>query len=250
MRMSFKPQQNQDFLALQDIVRQQDSDRYAISLFCPRAARPVIWTLLAFNYEIARTREVVSEKMLGHIRLQWWREALEEIYVGLMPRRHEVVEPLAKIIQQYDLPQEPFENLIQAREKQLEEDNIFDPAEQARATNAPLNFLIGQLFQSRKLVDINIALRHGLIGQARLAVYQKNTTPEHIRSFLSLLPKVENLRTLNQFDRAQEALNRLYLSIFEEAKNHPTPEMLEIELPVKIFRIWKQQWKMKLGFWS
>ena len=34
-------------------------------------------TLYAFNHELARAREAVSEPPLALIRLQWWREVVE-----------------------------------------------------------------------------------------------------------------------------------------------------------------------------
>ena len=75
-------------------VRQHDHDRYLCTLFAPRSARPALFALYAFNLEIARIRESVSEPMLGEIRLQWWREAIESIVTGT-PRDHAVVQALA-----------------------------------------------------------------------------------------------------------------------------------------------------------
>ncbi len=81
-----------DFCAAQ--VRRHDHDRYLCALFAPRAARPALFALYAFNLEIARIRESVSEAMLGEIRLQWWREAIESIDTET-PRDHAVVQALA-----------------------------------------------------------------------------------------------------------------------------------------------------------
>ena len=75
-------------------VRRHDHDRYLCTLFAPRAARPALFALYAFNLEIARIPESVSEAMLGEIRLQWWREAIESIDAG-EPRDHPVVHALA-----------------------------------------------------------------------------------------------------------------------------------------------------------
>lgn len=77
--------------------------------------------LYAFNYEIAKTREVVTETRLGLIRLQWWRDAIAAIYDGKKPLKHEVVEPLAAVIRQYSLPRELFDSLVYAREFDLED---------------------------------------------------------------------------------------------------------------------------------
>ena len=103
-----------------NIVRQQDSDKFLLSLFVPVKHRWALWALFAFNHEIAKTRDVVSETTIGLIRLQWWRDAIGEVYEGKEPRHHEIVQELAKAIKQYDLPRDLFDNLIYAREFDLE----------------------------------------------------------------------------------------------------------------------------------
>ncbi len=95
-------------------LRRHDRDRYQTCLFAPAKAREHLFALYAFNYEVAKTAEVVSEPMLGEIRLQWWRDSLEGIYAGA-PRRHDVVEPLARAVAACGLEQEALEALIYAR---------------------------------------------------------------------------------------------------------------------------------------
>ncbi len=99
-------------------LRRYDHDRYLTCLFAPRAARADLFALYAFNLEVAKTPEVVSEAMLGQIRLQWWRESIEGIYAG-NPRHHEVVEPLARAVAAHSLTHGHFERLIDAREADL-----------------------------------------------------------------------------------------------------------------------------------
>ncbi|MCB1721307.1 MAG: squalene/phytoene synthase family protein [Rhodospirillales bacterium] len=103
-----------------ELVRKHDPDRFLLSMFAPAAVREDLWALFAFNYEIAKTREVVSETQLGLIRLQWWRERIAGIYDGEMTLGNEVLEALAGVIERYDLPQEHFDILLHAREFDLE----------------------------------------------------------------------------------------------------------------------------------
>lgn len=103
-----------------EIVRKYDPDRFLISMFVPAEVREDLWAVFAFNYEIAKTREVVSENTLGLIRLQWWRDAIGGIYDGKV-LSHEVVEPLAVAIMRHDLPREHFDTLLYAREFDLED---------------------------------------------------------------------------------------------------------------------------------
>jgi len=126
-----------------DLVRTNDRERYLVSLFAPAACRPSLWAIYAFNHEIAKTRETVSEPMLGEIRLQWWREAIEGIYADT-PREHQVVLALSGAIERGNLPRVQFETLIDARAKDLEDapfPNIDVYMEYLKQTSAPLHHL-------------------------------------------------------------------------------------------------------------
>jgi phytoene synthase len=96
-------------------VRRHDPDRFLTALYAPPARREALLTLYAFNLEIAKIRETVSEPMLGEIRLQWWREAIETAYQGGAVRRHAVAEPLAEVIRAGGLTRAYFDRLIDGR---------------------------------------------------------------------------------------------------------------------------------------
>lgn len=101
-------------------VRRHDRDRYLAALFAPDPERRALVALYAFNLEIAKVREAVTEPMLGEIRLQWWREALEGIAAGT-PRRHAVVLALADAAGRYDLSLPRMGRMIEARAFDLED---------------------------------------------------------------------------------------------------------------------------------
>ena len=90
-------------------VRRHDADRFLTTLFAPKGHREDLFALYAFNLEISKTREVVSETMLGAIRLQWWREAIEAIYTNAELRKHAVVEALAETVTRRGLTREHFD---------------------------------------------------------------------------------------------------------------------------------------------
>ncbi|MSP87683.1 MAG: squalene/phytoene synthase family protein [Alphaproteobacteria bacterium] len=124
-----------------EMVRRHDRDRYLCALFAPADRREDLFALYAFNLEIAKTREVVREPMLGQIRLQWWRETIAGIYAG-QPRRHEVVQPLAQAIRRHDLARQDMDALIDAREADLRTEpveTLADLEAYAEATSAGLN---------------------------------------------------------------------------------------------------------------
>jgi phytoene/squalene synthetase len=97
------------------LVERGDPERWRSAMAAPPAARPGLMALYAFNLEIARAPWVASEPMLAEIRLRWWLEAIEGIYDGRPPRRHEVVEALATAIRAGDLPRRLFEEAVAAR---------------------------------------------------------------------------------------------------------------------------------------
>jgi len=100
-------------------VRRHDHDRYLMSLMAGDAARRGVLALLAFNVEVARTPEVVTESLLGEMRLQFWRDVLDEIFRGDPPRQHPVAMELAHTIDQYLLDRETFERMLAARHREL-----------------------------------------------------------------------------------------------------------------------------------
>ncbi|MCE3232517.1 MAG: putative phytoene synthase (terpenoid synthase) [Rickettsiaceae bacterium] len=107
------------FCALE--VKKYDYYRYLCCLLAPENLQERFFAIYAFNNEIARIKEVVSEPMVGHIRLQWWRDAIEEIYKGVpVKHNHEIVRALYKLISQVDISKELFDNLIDAREADIE----------------------------------------------------------------------------------------------------------------------------------
>ncbi len=93
---------------------------FLLSLLMPESARSALWALFAFRYEIAKTREVVTETTMGLIRLQWWRDGIADIYQGAPARQNEILPDLAQAISRYGLPQEDFDTVIYAHEFDLE----------------------------------------------------------------------------------------------------------------------------------
>ena len=110
-----------------NLVRDADKDRFLATLFAPGDKRRALLALYAFNVEVARIRDLVSEPALGQIRLQWWRETIEEVYRNETPA-HPVAVELALAIKTGDLPKASFLNMIGAREFDLFDDPMPDLA--------------------------------------------------------------------------------------------------------------------------
>jgi phytoene synthase len=81
---------------LDALVRRVDPDRWLSSRFvADAAARADLITLYALDHELTRIPLVVTNPLMGEIRLTWWREGLEEIAQGRPPRPHAVLQAVA-----------------------------------------------------------------------------------------------------------------------------------------------------------
>lgn len=96
-------------------VKVGDPDRYMAAMRAPQSVRQHLMVLFAFNLEIARAPWASAEPMIAEMRLQWWLDAIGDIYEGRGARGHEMLAPLAVIINAHALPRLLFEQLIEAR---------------------------------------------------------------------------------------------------------------------------------------
>lgn len=96
-------------------VRRHDPDRFLTALFVPADRREILFTLYAFNHELARAREVASQPVVALIRLQWWREVVEGT-----EKPHEVATPLLRAVQAGALARPDLLAMIEGREAEIE----------------------------------------------------------------------------------------------------------------------------------
>lgn len=117
--------QDTDSQILTDL-RDTDRDRYLACLLAPVESQPSLAALYAFNAELARIRELVHEPIPGEIRMQWWRELLEnEEATG---EGHPLARDLLECIRKHRLPVSVFQNMIDARIFDLYDDPMEDRA--------------------------------------------------------------------------------------------------------------------------
>jgi 15-cis-phytoene synthase len=99
-------------------VQAHDRPRYYATLYAPPVARPHLFALYAFAAEVARAPDAVREPMLGEIRLQWWREAVERLGEGGAGETP-VLAALGEAIRAASLPIPPLVDLVEARRADL-----------------------------------------------------------------------------------------------------------------------------------
>lgn len=109
-------------------VRRVAPDRWlAARLISDEAARTEVLALYALDDELAKIAPAVSQPVLGQIRLQWWREALERTAQG-GAADHPVLEALAPALRAGRLPCSRLEMLVVSHEAELEPQPFPDDA--------------------------------------------------------------------------------------------------------------------------
>lgn len=169
-------------------VRKYDNDHFLTGLFAPADRREAMFALHAFNLEIAKTREVVSEPILGQVRLQFWRDGIAAVYEGGSVPRHGVMDPLAEAIRGHRLSRPLFDRLIDAREADLDDEppaNLTCLVNYAEVTGAPLVQLalevLGVTDETAHAAGRQVGIAYALAGILR-------AVPFHARQHRQLLP--------------------------------------------------------------
>lgn len=167
-------------------VRAHDHDRFLTLFFAPSAKRPALTALYAFNIEIARIAELVTEPMMGHIRLQWWRETLEGLPRG-ETRGHAAAEALHEA---GGIPLDKLNALIDARERDLSEEAFPDLAAleaYAGETSSVLMTIAAELLAGEgEAQRAAAAIRHAGIAYALTGILR--ALPVHASQGRLLLP--------------------------------------------------------------
>ena len=205
-----------------DELRLHDHDRFLTLLFAPSAKRPALVALYAFNLEIARVAETVTEPMMGHIRLQWWRETLEGLPKG-ETRGHAAAVALHEA---GITPLDVLSSLVDARERDLSEDVFEDMAKleaYAEATSSTLMRLAAQVLDREKADAAGEAIRHA--GTAYALTGLLRALPLHASQGRLMLPAdILLARNVDPHDvlagKMNEELRAAISDVAEHARAH------------------------------
>jgi len=104
-----------------DLVRNHDFVRYASALFGPSDQRRALLALYAFNVEICRVHDQVTQPLPGEIRLQWWTDMLAGGGHG-GAEGNPVAAELLRVVDAFRLPVEPLSRLIEEHQFDLYND--------------------------------------------------------------------------------------------------------------------------------
>jgi phytoene synthase len=149
-----------------ELVRAHDFARYASTLFVLAAQRRALLAIYAFNVEISRVREQVSQPLPGEIRLQWWTDMLAGSADG-GGEGNPVAAELLLAIRSWRLPVERLSRLINEHQFDLYNDPM--PTKAALEgyiddTSSAL-FSLGAAIAGRQSPEIDHLARHAGLAQ-------------------------------------------------------------------------------------
>ena len=197
-----------------DLVSKDDHDRFLTAVFAPQPAREGVMALYAFNAEVAKVRESVSENIIGQMKLQWWRDVVAAIYDGgpegnKVPQGNPVVEALAATIRGHNLSRVYFEALLDARARDMADESPADVnalEAYADGTSASLTNLVLEVLGARddasRAAARHVGIAWALTGLLRAVLF-------HARTNRFLLPQdllaAENLTAHDLQERGNAA---------------------------------------------
>jgi phytoene synthase len=222
-----------------DLVRSHDFPRYASTLFLPGVHRRPMLAIYAFNVEVVRVRDQVSQPLPGQMRLQWWIDLLAGHDQGSI-EGNPVASELMWTIRTWRLPLDRLAQLVIEHEFDL----YNDPMPSLSALEGYANDTASTLFAccarilARPSEAIDHAARHAGLAYGMIDVINK--LPQDIARRQLFLPQqflqqhgssLEEVFAGKQTPRARAAVDQL---VTEANKHLKTALSLLAEVPQEV----------------
>jgi 15-cis-phytoene synthase len=233
-----------------DLVRSHDFVRYASTLFMPATQRRALLALYAFNVEITRVRDHISQPLPGEMRLQWWTDMLAGAGHGGI-EGNPVAAELLLVIRDFRLPVELLSRLVDEHQFDLYNDPMPSMAaleSYVNDTSAAL-FSLGARVAARPSEAIDHLARHAGLAQGMLQVVATlpwDTARRQLFVPLQLLEQhgsgIEEVFSRKLTPKARAAIDQLigeargHLKTAFELLADVPPEVRPVFLPLALLR--------------
>ncbi|KAJ7044121.1 Squalene/phytoene synthase [Mycena alexandri] len=101
------------------LVRKHDYESFLISKFWPTHLQDGYFAIKAFSTELGMVQDNVSLPTIGAVRMQFWRDAVRDIYAD-RPPRHPIALALHRATQTASLPPYHLKRIVDARDEELQ----------------------------------------------------------------------------------------------------------------------------------
>ncbi|CAH2285603.1 NADH dehydrogenase (ubiquinone) complex I, assembly factor 6 isoform X1 [Pelobates cultripes] len=163
-----------------DLVRKRDYEGFLCTLLLPPGSQTSAFALRALNVELSQVKDSVSQRNLGLMRMQFWRDAVQEIYSGNTPH-HPVALELSKAVQKHKLTKRWLTRIVDERENNLDNrayGSLKDLETYAENTQSSLLYLILETLDVRDVhsdhAASHIGKAHGIITCLRAVPYHSS----------------------------------------------------------------------------
>ena len=239
-----------------DLVRTHDFARYASTLFLPQVQRRALLAVYAFNVEISRVRDQVSQPLPGEMRLQWWTDMLEGAGHGGV-EGNPVAAELLQTIAEFRLPVAPLSRLIEEHQFDLYNDPMPSMAalEGYVTDTSSVLFLLGARIAAQPSAAIDHLARHAGLAQGMaqvIAMLPLDAARRQLFLPLQLLQQhgsgMEEVFAGKQTPQARAAIDQLaadarkHLGTAFELLAHVPPQARPVFLPLALVRRDLQRW--------
>jgi phytoene synthase len=233
-----------------DLARTHDFARYASTLFLPQVQRRALLSVYAFNVEISRVREQVSQPLPGEMRLQWWTDMLEGAGHGGV-EGNPVAAELLQTIGEFRLPVEPLSRLIEEHQFDLYNDPMPSMAalEGYVTDTSSALFSLGARIAVQPSAVIDHLARHAGLAQGMaqvIAALPLDAARRQLFLPLQLLQQhgsgIEEVFSGKQTPRTRAAIDQLaadarkHLGTAFELLTHVPPQVRPVFLPLALVR--------------
>ncbi|EAQ34897.1 squalene/phytoene synthase [Nitrobacter sp. Nb-311A] len=207
-----------------ELVRTHDFANYATTLFAPLRFRRALLALYAFNVEIVRIREQITQPLPGEIRLQWWIDMIDGAGRGGV-EGNPVAAELLLAIQEHGLPVELLSRLIEAHQFDLYNDPMPDMAAFERYlgdTSCALFSLASRVVGQRSEETDHLARHAGLAAGIAQTIAKFGFDASRRQSYVPLQLLEQHSADLEQVFAGQDtsSVRAAIGGLADEARSH------------------------------
>ncbi|KAL6260608.1 hypothetical protein P5V15_008128 [Pogonomyrmex californicus] len=170
------------------LVRKNDYENFLCTLLLPRNVKSAAFAIRAFNVEVAQVEDQVSDNRIGAMRLQFWTDALNQIYNDHPPRSPVALE-LYRILQRHKLSKRYFKRLIDARLNKLNNSVFVDVDSLEKYCDYTVSSIYYLLLEAQDTASINADHVASHFGKAHGLVTLLRSVPYNARKRVMVLPQ-------------------------------------------------------------
>ena len=210
-----------------DLVKRRDYEHYLTTLLLPDKIRQMGFALRALNVEIASIRDHVSEEAIGKMRVQFWKDSINDIYNKKhiqssqehvkIPNHPVVIELHKCLLKHPNVSLELLNRIISSREVFLSNHQPFQSMEDVEkysknAFSSINNILLESLIDSQNGNELNGHAKHcanqlgvaeGIVTLLRALPYNASQSRVYLPLSLLVSHKISSESIIRGLDDAE-----------------------------------------------